>query len=111
MIILYKDSDTRPEIRSIVLIFGVGLIGKEIVHSLLSHEQYKSQSYDFHWNDRKQQAADAENLITQFRNIAHAGTRESARPKKLMLHLYGQRAKPALPHRTRKWKKRKYLST
>lgn len=87
MIILYKDSGTRSEIRNIVLIFGVGLIGKEIVHSLLLHEKYNSQSYDFHWNNRQQQAADAENLITQFRNIANLGTRESAYPKKINVAL------------------------
>lgn len=70
MIILCKKSLAHQTHTEIVLIFGIGLIGLEIVNAL-TKTGYSPFTHDFSWTDRQQQASDASSIIDKLRTLSH----------------------------------------
>lgn len=68
MIVLQSNPSLDAKCKRIVLIFGLGLIGKEIFNSLLA-QSYTYTTHKFDWNDRGQQAQDASTLMAEIKTI------------------------------------------
>jgi len=70
MIILYNKSPTHQTHTALVLIFGIGLIGQEIVNAL-TKTGYSPITHNFSWTDRQQQASDASSIIGKLRTLSY----------------------------------------
>lgn len=77
MIILKKNPSFDTERKKIVLVFGLGLIGREIFKSLIA-QGYTYTTKKFDWIDRRQQAQDAAIIIAEIKNIVNCEFYEKA---------------------------------
>lgn len=77
MIVLRKDSTQAEVPTKVVLLFGLGLIGREIFNNLIAQGfSYTSQNFD--WNDAVLQESDARSLIVTTQSIINAALSEHA---------------------------------
>lgn len=70
MIFLCKNSRSRQQRTDVALVFGIGLIGMEIVGAL-TKAGYSPFVHEFNWTDRRRQELDASSILMKLRSIIH----------------------------------------